>query len=566
MNSNIKFLSVVVIIVTAVLFFPQEFISAENNSAHKNHTTATNQYSPSNNPEARTSSGIYNITDFGAVGDGKTLDSKAIQSAIDSCSKDSGGTVLVPSGNFLTGTLELKDNVTLKISATGRILGSEKIGDYSRGEGVPEGNGNYCLIYAANARNITIEGSGTIDGNGAAFFNGRGDGTGPGQRGGNMERPHLIIFYNCSNLFVHDVFLTRSAYHCMRILNCKYVKLEGIRIYNRVNKNNDGFHFGSSEFVNISNCNVKCQDDACALFGSNKFVTITNCTFSTRWSVFRFGGGEPGNITISNCVIYETYGCPIKMRFGSGDVAENITFSNIIMNNVTGPISLDLGSRPRRKSSSGVSERPKGILKNIFFNGIYATVVDSPLQISDMPFPPSVWKGEKRQCIVLNGVDGSYLENISFTDVHVTYEGGGTAEEAGNRNVPEIAGEYFQIGTPPAYGMYARNVKGLTLDNVSFNYVNSDLRPAIVFDSVAGASINNMCVEGNINSESALRFIDSKDILLTATRLTSPANVFLQVEGKGNMNIKIDGGDLTKSKKILNFKRGAVPHSAEVRN
>ncbi len=545
------------LIFTSILFCSQKTILPRITGVKNKLPNESPQAFGTFNKGSQNGTGVYNITDFGAVGDGRTLNTKALQAAIDACGKDSGGTVLVPAGSFLTGTLELKDNVALKIAAAGRLLGSSNINDYYRGKGVPPGNGNFALLYASNARNITVEGSGTIDGNGASFYNGRGDGTGPGQHGGNMERPHLIIFYNCRNVFVHDIFLTKSAYHCMRLLNCRYVKLEGIRILNRVNKNNDGFHFGSSEYVNITDCNVKCQDDACALFGSNKFVTVTNCTFSTRWSVFRFGGGEPGNIAISNCVIYETYGCPIKMRFGPGDKAEDITFSNIIMNKVTGPISLDLGPGRQRNNSERNTLRPPGILKNIFFNGIYATVVDSPLQISDMPFPPSVWKGETRQCIVLNGAGGSYLENISFTDVHVTYEGGGTAEEAANRNVPEIAGEYFQIGTPPAYGMYARNVKGLSLDNVSFNYENTDLRPAVVFNNITDASVSNLSVQSNRQAESALRFINSRDVLLTGPRLISQAKVFLQLEGKNNGNIKIDGGDLSGAINILNFSRGA---------
>ncbi|HTR80969.1 MAG TPA: glycosyl hydrolase family 28 protein [Bacteroidota bacterium] len=509
---------------------------------------------------------VYDVVDFGAIGDGKTLNTSAIQSAIDSCYVDSGGTVLVPAGDFITGTLELKDNVTLTIAASGRLLGSGNIGDYYRGKGVPPGNGNYSLIYAAHAHNVAIDGNGTIDGQGQLFYNGLGDGTGPGQHSGNMDRPHLIIFYGCTNVFVHDIFLTRSAYHCMRILECSYVKLEGITILNRVNKNNDGFHFGSSEYVNISNCNVKCQDDACALFGSNKFVTVTNCTFSTRWSVFRFGGGEPGNITVSNCVIYETYGCPIKMRFGRGDRAENISFSNLILNKVTGPISIGLDSKPRPDRSGKINVSPKGIVKNIFFNGIYATVVDTPLQQQDMPFRPGIWKGELRQCIVLNGVGESFLENISLTDIHVTYEGGGTADEADVRDVPEIAGEYFQVGTPPAYGMYARNVSGLSLQNVSFTYTNPDVRPAVILDDVDNAALSNLTVEGNKEAESTLRIINSKDILLSGLRLLNPAKVFLQVEGEKNRGITIDGGDVSSAKQILSFARGADQKAVKLHN
>lgn len=509
------------------------------------------------NPEATKGIKVYNVCDFGAVGDGKTLNTKVIQSAIDACHSDSGGTVLIPAGEFLSGTLELKSNVTFKVATNGRLLGSKKIDDYRRGVGVPRGNGNHVFLYAVNAHNVIIEGRGTIDGQGAAFFNGRGDGTGPGQQSGNMERPHLMIFYQCNNLVINDIFLTNSAYHCVRILRCKYVNFDGIRIQNRVNKNNDGFHFNNTEYVNISNCNIRCQDDACALFGSNKFVTVTNCTFSTRWSIFRFGGGEAENITISNCVIYETYGCPIKMRMGAGSRLENITFSNIIMKDVTGPISIGLDSRSRRRSDDG-TEPSKGIVRNIVFNGIRATVVKEPRYHADKAFSPNTWDGETRQAIVLNGVGSNFLENISFTDVHVTYEGGGTAEEAAVRNVPEIAGEYFQIGTPPAYGMYARNVKGLTLQNVRFDYKNNDLRPAVIFDNINDSAINNISVEGSTEAESTFRVINSKDILLTAARLLTPSAIFMQIEGANNENIKIEGGDISKAATKLNFVNGAV--------
>src|SRR4051812_9463194 len=295
---------------------------------------------------------VYSVRDFGAAGDGKTLDTAAVQAAIDACNRDRGGTVLVPAGDFLVGTIELKSNVTLHLSAQGKLLGSTRREDYSRGNGIPPGNGNVVLISAANAENVTIEGRGTIDGDGGTFYTGVGDATGPGGRAAqtqpaNVDRPHLLVFYRCTNLLLRDAFLTRSAYHCCRILQCKFVRIDGIRIYNRINKNNDGFHFNDTQYVNIVNCNVQCQDDACALFGSNKFVTVTNCSFSTRWSIFRFGGGECENITVSNCIIYDTYGCPIKMNCGGRSRFENMIFSNLIMNNVTGPITLNLSSRRR---------------------------------------------------------------------------------------------------------------------------------------------------------------------------------------------------------------------------
>src|SRR5258705_9610224 len=487
---------------------------------------------------------VYNVRDFGAKGDGASLDTAAVQAAIDSCNRDKGGTVLVPAGDFIVGTIELKSNVTLHLAANGRLLGSPNIEHYKAGNGIPPGNGNIVMISAANADNITIEGAGTIDGNGAKFFTGKGDMTGPGQNSsqGYFQRPHLLIFHRCRNLVIRQVFLTASAYHCTRILQCNRVYLEGVRIYNRVNLNNDGFHINSSEYVHIINCDVVCQDDACALFGSNKFVTVTNCTFSTRWSIFRFGGGEAENITISNCVIYDTYGCPIKMRCGARSRFENITFSNLIMKNVTGPISIGLDSTRRNNSSSNQNSQPqaKGMVRNIAFNCIRAIVAAEGKQHPDLPWPQKFRPGETRSCIVVNGVCADFLENISFPDIQITYEGGGTAEDA-NREVPQLPGEYFEIRRPPACGIYARNVHGLSLNNVRFALIKPDMRPAVVFDNVADSVVNGLSLQGGLKADSVMRFSDTRDVLLSSTRVLTPALVLLKLSGGANAGITIYG-------------------------
>jgi hypothetical protein len=510
---------------------------------------------------------LYNVRGYGAKGDGETLDTLAVQAAIDACAKDRGGIVLVPAGDFVVGTLELRSNVTLHLASGGRLLGSGKPEHYTAGKGVPPGNGNVVLLYAVNAENVTVEGRGTIDGQGAKFYTGKGDNTGPGQNRGEgyFNRPHLLIFYRCRNLLVRDVFLTASAYHCTRVLECRNVQLIGVRIHNRVNKNNDGFHLVSNQYVHIANCDVACQDDACALFGSNKFVTITNCTFSTRWSIFRFGGGEPENITISNCVIYETYGCPIKMRFGAGSRAENIMFSNLVMKQVTGPISIGLHSAPRRGATAAETPRPKGIVRNITFSNIRATVVAEGRQHEDLPFPSSYRPGEAKTCIVLNGVEEDHLEGISFSDVHITFEGGGTAEEAARRDIPKMAGEYFELGVLPAYGLYARNVRGLTLQNVRFEVATADLRPAVVLEHVADAALNGFGAQGNPKSTAVIRCLDSQDVLLSACRVLTPAAAFLQVEGAGSKAITIDGGDLAKAATPLSVSEGATAGAVKVR-
>ncbi len=513
---------------------------------------------------------IYNVRDHGAKGDGKTLDTAAIQSAIDKCYNDQGGTVLIPSGDFLSGTLELKSNVTLHIAASGKLLGSPERKDYTAGKGVPPGNGNIVFLYAVNSQNISIEGKGTVDGNGLAFYNGKGDNTGPGQNGvgGNFDRPHLAIFYQCTNLRLNDLFFTASAYHCFRILSCKQVHINGVRIYNRVNRNNDGFHFNNSEYVHISNCDIQCQDDACALFGSNKFVTINNCSFSTRWSIFRFGGGESRNIAITNCLIYDTYGCPIKISAGRAAI-ENFTFSNIIMQNVTGPIGIGFSGPSNNNQNNAARNTSKPFIRNIVFNAIRATVVAKPIDHPDIHFGVTVREGEKNSCITLNAMGDYFLENISFTDIHIKYAGGGTAAQAAKRDVPKVAAEYFGVwdpapGGPPAYGMYARNVKGLHLQNVRFEYEEKDSRPAMIFDNVEDATIIGLKAKGSEDSE-LIRFINSKDILLTATKLLTSSPIFLLVEGSDSRDITIDGGDIKKAKQSLVLDRGALKTAVTMR-
>ena len=543
-------------------------------------------------PEKITSSGspgarVYDIRDFGAKGDGKTLDTAALQAAIDACHRDQGGTVLVPAGVFAIGTTELKSNVTLHIAAQGKLLGTADGKQYFAAEAIPLSgdstlaDGNVGLLFAVNGENITVEGPGMIDGQGAQFRSAvRGGPTPAGISG--PHRPYHLLFYRCNNITVRNIFLKDSAFHSTRIIQSNYVYLDGIHIRGRVIHNNDGFHFISSQYVHLTNCDVQSQDDACALFGSCKFVTITNCSFSTRWSVFRFGGGVAENITVSNCIIDEVWGCPIKLRCGPGSRFENISFSNIAMTNVTGPISIGLGARQRRgpeglmsniqtnlpaASETNTEENstlPSGIVRNISFSNIRATVA-KPQPLTGSEFISNYNPGEMFSCITLNAYDEGFLENITFDNVHVTFPGGGTAEQAAVRDVPKVAGEYYTMGVPPSYALFARNVRGLTLQNVRFEIAASDLRPAVVFDHLSDAAVNGLSVQGDPGAESALRFIGTQDVLLSAARLLKPSPVFLQVEGAGNAGITLDGGDVSKAGTPVAFKGGALEGAVKVR-
>lgn len=523
---------------------------------------------------------VYNIRDFGAKGDGTTLDTNALQAAIDACAKDQGGIVLVPAGTFVIGTVEMKSNVTLHIAAGGKLFGSGDGKQYHAADAIPLSgdstleDGNVGLIFAVKAENITIEGPGTIDGNGKQFLHGPNNEPSPAGLKSH-ERPYHLLFYQCTNLRVRDINLLSSAYHSIRVIQSEYLWFTGIHIHSRMIHNADGFHFISAKHVHLSDTTVECQDDACALFGSCQFVTVTNCSFSTRWSVFRFGGGTAQNIAVSNCLIYDTFGCPIKLHCTPGARFENMSFANLVMQNVTGPISIGLGSRRRSNPQPGAagqtnsppaeieSSRPPAVCRHISFSGIHA-VVCVPVPLADVPFTSKYNPGEIKSCIGLNAV-GGVIENISFNDVHVMFPGGGTAEEAAVRDVPKVIGEYYAAGIFPAYALYARNVRGLTLNNVRFEVASAEARPVIVFDNVQDASVNGLSAQGTKEAESLLRFIDTRDVLLSASRLLAPAAVFLQVEGANCDTITVDGGDISKAANPVVSKAGASEKAVKMR-
>lgn len=509
---------------------------------------------------------VYNIRAYGAKGDKVSVDTAALQAAIDACNRDGGGTVLVPAGTFTIGTVELKSNVTLCIAAGGTLLGSADGNQYHAVDRIPlHGDttledGNWALLYAVDAQNITIEGPGTIDGQGAQFHS-PVRGTPPPSGLGGSKRPYHVLLYRCENIVIRNISLLDCAYHSIRPIQSRRILFDGIYIHSRVNGNNDGFHFISSEHVAIGNCTVICGDDACAMFGSCRNITVTNSYFSTRWSVFRFGGGHAANIAVSNCVLSQVYGCPMKFQGDPGSRFENISFANLVLDDVTGPISISVGGR-----LAAPDDTVPVVVRNISFSHIHGTVTTNPPhQLPESTLTVGNRPGEGHSAIVLNSVNDSVLENISFDDVHLVFGGGGTAEEGANRSVPEVFGEYFRLGAIPAYALYARNARGLTLQNVRFETATPDLRPAVIFDHVQDAAFNAFSVAGNPGAESVLRFIDSRQALITAARVLNSASVFLNVEGAASEGIIIDGGNLTKAASPVALHNGATDNAVKLR-
>jgi hypothetical protein len=165
-------------------------------------------------------------------------------------------------------------------------------------------------------------------------------------------------------------------------------------------------------------------------------------------------------------------------------------------------------------------------------------VTTNPGPLPDYPFASNYRPGEDHSCITLNCVGDAILENISFSNVHLTFGGEGTADEAARRQLPEIAGEYFMLGPMPAYGLYARRSRSLTLENVRFQVSQPDLRPALILDNVQDVAITGLSIDGNVHAESSLRFIDVQHVLLTAARTLTTAVVKY---GATDQAVKITG-------------------------
>ena len=343
---------------------------------------------------------IYDIRDFGAVGDGKTKNTNAIQKAIDTCFENGGGRVLVENGIYMFGSIVMRSNVELNIAAGATLLGSPDITDYPERKDVKHVNSellprwkNACYIYAEESENISITGMGTIDCNGGNFVRIREN-----EKDWKYERisgdtpPRVIFFAGCRNVKIEDItMMNQPAGWSYWISDCDYVTFDRIKIEADVEfPNNDGIHINSSRNVTVSNCSITCGDDCIVVRANNvslaenkicEKVTVTNCNLTSYSSGIRIGWMNDGcikNCTFSNLVMTDTsVGISMFMphlkydrKFSyTSDIGreatliENMSFSNIVMETFGPPIKLEIAEN---------SETRIEAIRNIYFASIHA--------------------------------------------------------------------------------------------------------------------------------------------------------------------------------------------------
>ena len=406
-----------------------------------------------------------------------------------------------------------------------------------------------CLIFAKDASSISIEGFGEINGQGfPANFP--------------KDRPLLLRLLNCRNIHIKDITLKDPAAWTSAWLYCSDISVEGIHISSMANFNGDGLDFDGCENVRVSNCSFNTSDDAICLQTSEpdipcRNVVIINCIFHSKWAGIRIGllsRGDIESVTVSNCIFNDIDDSGIKIQMNEGAVMKNMIFSNLVMKNVPHPIFMT-HCQQRACVDAPVELSPMKTMKGFLFENILAE--------SDTCGKNSV--------IIISGMPGNPIEDITFSNIHMTNSGGGTSEDAARRKLNEFTPEILNgwwpevslIGTVPAYGIYARHIKGLTMNDVSFSATGIDLRPAVVLDDVSIASLSAVQARGPGISESVFRFQNVQEATISNCSASRQAGTFIRAEGAETKDLYIGRNNHYPCKEV--FTRGSeVPEKSMI--
>ena len=436
----------------------------------------------------------YNVRDYGAKGDGKTLDHIAINKAIDACVAGGGGRVLLPAGTYLCGSIRLKSNVDLHLMAGAKILAapaSMKAYDESEVFGAPEyqdGGHTYfhnSLIWAEGQQNVSITGHGMIDGEGLTKRDTEKAGNVQGGSIGTGDK--AIALKQCRNVTIRDITIYRGGHFAIITTGCDIGTIDNITI----DTNRDGIDIDCCKYFTVSNTKVNTpNDDAIVLKSSYalkrpvlcEHILITNCivtgyklgTFldgtyvpeKVNWVCGRIklgteSNGGYRNITISNCTCMWSSGLAFE-EVDQGRM-ENIVVSNISMSHVHHyPIYITTGCRNR-----GPKERTEvSSARDIYINNVVADDCDSLAGI------------------IITGMEGMPIKNVSLSNIRIQYRGGGKKVTIPYREQGTNYPEPRWAGPTPAYGLFARHVDGLKLHNVEFELLSPDERPNIILEDV----------------------------------------------------------------------------------
>jgi polygalacturonase len=459
--------------------------------------------------EAR--AGFYDVRTFGAKGDGASIDSHAINRAIEAAA--GGGSVFVPAGRYLCYSIRLKSNLSLYLDAGATIIAADPppsgTGGYDRTE--PDtpwsayqdfGHNHWhnSLIWAEGITNVSISGPGLVWGRGLS----KGSGPGP-----IAENPGVgnktVSLKNCRNVTLRDFSILKGGH-----FGILATAVDNLTICNlRIDTDRDGIDIDCCRNVHLSGCFVNSPwDDAICLKSSfalgspraTENVTISGCYVTGTYKLGtmldgtfqRFAPGDDAyrtgrikcgtesnggfkNIVISNCVFEGCHG--LALETVDGALLEDVTISNITMRDVFVPFFLRLGNRMRGPGGAAV-----GTLRRVLISNIVCSECDSPV------------------CSILSGITGHPVEDITFNEIYIQHRGGGTKADREilpteeERKYPEPS----MFGRMPAQGFFVRHAKNISMSNVEINALTKDFRPSFVLQDVQGADffrVRTPCLE-----------------------------------------------------------------------
>jgi len=456
---------------------------------------------------------FFNVLDYGAIADSSVKNTEAISMAIDAAVAVGGGTIYFPAGEYLTGPIHFKNNIRLYVDAGATLKFSDDFDDYlpmilSRWEGTT-GMNLSPLIYGYQIENITIEGRGTLDGQGQAWWEFYGKLRDENRKYGevrtqskwqkmhselnkdtvipdtwmwdnnNFLRPPFIQFYDCKNIQIKDVTIINSPFWTINPELCDNVTITGVTISSPPESyNTDGINPSSCTNVHISNCHISVGDDCITLKSGRdedgrriarpaENITITNCTMLNGHGGVVIGSEMSGDIrkvTISNCVFDSTdRGIRLKSMRGRGGVVEEIRISNIVMKNIQLE-AIKLNMEYHETPNEPVSERTPRF-QNIHISNVTANKV--------------------KQAGFLLGLDEMSIENVTFNNINIDAEKG---FECINVNNLEFHNLTVNVTKGPV--LKAENVNNLEIDGVKTLTPNSKT-PTVVLINVSNVFVHD---------------------------------------------------------------------------
>ncbi|MGN0244187.1 MAG: glycoside hydrolase family 28 protein [Lachnospiraceae bacterium] len=435
----------------------------------------------------------FDVREYGAIGDGKTVNTEAIQKALDECHAQGGGYVVLSQGEYVTGTLYMRSNVWIKIEVSARMVASPSIADYGTethyNRYVNEPELDRCFLYGENCTNIGLVGEGEINGNAPAFPN-----------EGDIYRPMMLRLLNCTNIHLQGLRLIDSAGWTCAFLDCHDIWADGLYIHAMKRYNGDGLDFDGCQNVYVSNCTFYDSDDCLCLQASSKEypvenIHVTNCRFTGICAAIRIGLksiGDIRDVVISNCTMRDVWREGIKIECTEGGIISDISISNMVMHNVTRPIFVILNNRLDVIGSSvGLEEMPLiGEMARIHISDLIA-VDDDEMKNTHWRFGDDIMGEPKFNGIRIDAEENHPIKDVVLRNIHYRAIGGVKLSDI-PKEYPIVKDMRFFQGEKVSENYYPdwsrvhfmdiRNVKRLSCSDILFETVYSDERPSYILE------------------------------------------------------------------------------------